>query len=99
MAHFFRVCDGEALRQAPDRAAELGRRLKDWAVHGGRPLAAVAPLRTGIAKLRPSPECLTPLHADLFQVRAGSRQQPRQAAPCPLVAERREGGWGLRVRT
>eukprot|EP00873_Tetraselmis_striata_P033496 jgi/Tetstr1/453760/TSEL_040712.t1 len=67
VAHFFRVCDGEALRQAPDRAVELGRRLKDWAVHGGRPLAAVAPLRTGIAKLRPSPECLTPLHADLFQ--------------------------------
>ena len=48
--------------------ASLCRRLKDASLALGRPKAALLPLRAALQKLCPTPEHLSPMHADLFQL-------------------------------
>ena len=57
-------------RRAPPSAAvvALCRLVKQHAMALGQPKAGVAPLRAALAKLCPTPEHLSPVHADFFQL-------------------------------
>uniref|UniRef100_A0A061R588 COP9 signalosome complex subunit 3 n=1 Tax=Tetraselmis sp. GSL018 TaxID=582737 RepID=A0A061R588_9CHLO len=68
VCEFLKSCSQATAASAPSAFTDLGRRLKDWAVKTSQPKLAILPLRSAILKLQPTPEHLTPLHADFFQV-------------------------------
>jgi hypothetical protein len=48
--------------------AQLCRRYKEQAIAAGAPRAAILPLLAALQRLQPSPEHLTPMHADVLQL-------------------------------
>lgn len=61
---FLSTCDVEQIRLAPDKFVALCRQVRDHAVALGSPKLAVSPLKDGLQKLAPTPEHVTPIHAD-----------------------------------
>ncbi|KAL0040703.1 hypothetical protein WJX79_002309 [Trebouxia sp. C0005] len=61
---FLSTCDVEQIRLAPDKFVALCRQVRDHAVALRSPKLAVSPLKDGLQKLAPSPEHVTPIHAD-----------------------------------
>mmetsp|Transcript_25550 Transcript_25550/g.71462 ORF Transcript_25550/g.71462 Transcript_25550/m.71462 type:complete len:427 (+) Transcript_25550:308-1588(+) len=68
MCQFLRLCPPEAAQAAPDIFVQVSRQVKERAIRTGMPKTAILPLRSALQKMQPSPEDLTPLHGDLFQV-------------------------------
>ncbi|KAK9823017.1 hypothetical protein WJX81_007287 [Elliptochloris bilobata] len=65
---FVQVCDEQQIRAAPHKFVSLCRKMRECLQGQNQMRRAVLPLRMALAKLAPSPESLTPLHAELFQV-------------------------------
>jgi len=53
---------------APSKFAKVARRFTEMIVDARQPMRAIQPLRVAIAKLRTSPDQITPIHADYIQV-------------------------------
>ncbi|GFR52513.1 hypothetical protein Agub_g15070, partial [Astrephomene gubernaculifera] len=68
VTRFLMVCQPAQIQVAPDIFCSVSRRLKDHLLSAHSPRRGVLPLRAGLAALQPSPEVLTPLHADLCQI-------------------------------
>jgi len=65
---FLMDCDPGQVRQAPQKFIAVAHKFSQIAVDMNQPLRAVQPLKSAISKLRPSPEHITPIHADFIQV-------------------------------
>ncbi|KAG2490918.1 hypothetical protein HYH03_010831 [Edaphochlamys debaryana] len=65
---FFAVCNAGQIQQAPDIFVAVGRKLREHVVAAHNPRRGVQPLRSALQALQPSPEVLTPLHAEFFQL-------------------------------
>lgn len=61
---FLSLCDENQIRLAPDKFVSLCRQVRDHAVALGSPKLAVSPLKDGLQKLAPTPEHVTPIHAE-----------------------------------
>lgn len=65
----FMLCaDSVQIQLAPDRFVGVCRKYKDIHVSLGTPRHVIVPLQSAVARLQPSANTLTPLHADLLQV-------------------------------
>ncbi|KAL4423543.1 hypothetical protein ABPG77_006566 [Micractinium sp. CCAP 211/92] len=65
---FLPACTPHQVCMAPEKFAALCRAVKAHCLALGLPKRGVAPLRAAVAKLCPSPDHLTPIHADFFQL-------------------------------
>ena len=73
-------------RPAPPPVAALCRAVKAHAVALAAPRRGVLPLRCAVAKLCPSTDHLSPIHADLFQLCAALHPLPLRCAVPPARA-------------
>lgn len=62
---FFADCDASQIRMAPDKVASLCHQLADLAITRNNPRAAIPTLLDAIAKTAPSPNHVSPMHAEL----------------------------------
>ncbi|KAL4424036.1 hypothetical protein ABPG75_001337 [Micractinium tetrahymenae] len=65
---FLPACTPHQVHMAPEKFAAVCRAVKAHCLALGLPKRGVAPLRAAVAKLCPSPDHLSPIHADFFQL-------------------------------
>ncbi|GBF98652.1 COP9 signalosome complex subunit 3 [Raphidocelis subcapitata] len=81
-ARFLRDCAAAQIQLAPAVFAQLCRRFKERVAAAGAPRLGILPLLSALQRLRPSPEHLTPMHADALQLCLLARAY---SAAAPLV--------------
>jgi len=67
-AAFISSCSALQIRIAPDIFVRLCRKFKEQVIALRCPRRGILPLKKAITALAPSPDCLTPMHGDLFQL-------------------------------
>lgn len=61
-------CVAAQIRLSPNKFSFVCRKFAEVCIETGQAMRAIKPLRGAIAKLKPSPDSLTSVHADLVQV-------------------------------
>lgn len=65
---FLQACSPNQVRMVPEKFTSLCRLVRTHAVQLQRPKQPVLALREAVGKLCPSPDYLSPIHSDLFQL-------------------------------